>query len=171
MREIIMEPNSASDFTAYLKEINDQEFLTNYGKEFSDEQNREFANIVLNKLKNLNVKMSAAEIGAEVRMYIDKWTMTPEDWQKYQSSSNYFFIGRDLGEGRMEIENIHKGDRFNPKDHHAIKLMKLNAKMKGLNLYGVVTEKDLLDEYMGTESKEIPAEVVSMVSQKARQIK
>ncbi len=50
MREIIMEPNSASDFTAYLKEINDQEFLTNYGKEFSDEQNREFANIILNKI-------------------------------------------------------------------------------------------------------------------------
>jgi len=171
MREIIMEPNSASDFTAYLKEINDQEFLTNYGKEFSDEQNREFANIILNKLKNLNVKMSASEIGAEVRMYIDKWTMTPEDWQKYQSTSNYFFIGRDLGDGRMSIENIHKGDRFNPKDHHAIKLMKLNAKMKGMNLYGVVTEKDLLDEYMGADVNEIPAEVVSMVSQKARQIK
>ena len=49
--------------------------------------------------------------------------------------------------------------------------MKLNAKMKGLNLYGVVTEKDLLDEYMGADSKEIPTEVVSMVAQKARQIK
>ncbi len=40
-----------------------------------------------------------------------------------------------------------------------------------MNLYGVVTEKDLLDEYMGADVNEIPAEVVSMVSQKARQIK
>ena len=104
-------------------------------------------------------------------MYIDKCTMTPEDWQKYQSTSNYFFIGRDLGDGKMSIENIHKGDRFNPKDHHAIKLMKLNAKMKGMNLYGVITEKNLLDEYMGTDANEIPADVVSMVSQRARQIK
>jgi len=171
LREIIMEPNSAEDLTAYLKEINDQEFITNYAKEFPDEKNRELASIMLTKLKNLNVKMSASEIGAEVRMFLDKWTMTPEDWEKYQSTSNYFFITRDLGDGRMEVENIHKGDRFNPKDHHAIKLMKLNAKMKNMNLYGIVTEKDLLDPYMGTDREAIPQDVMMMMAQKARQIK
>lgn len=160
LREMITGQISMSQFEI-LKDLHSQEFLSTYGLEMSDDQNREIANIVI---KKLGKKPSSAEAGGDVKMYIDKWTMTPEDWDKYNSSSNYFFIGDN-------IEELKKVDRFNPKDHHAIQMMMLGSRYKKDALFAVVTEKDLVDEYIGLPSSEIPENVKSMLRSKARKIK
>jgi hypothetical protein len=141
----------------------------------SDDENREIAQIIVKKLGR---KPTAADVGGDVKMYVDKWTMSPEDWQKYENSSNYFFIGKiepvEVGDGQykkmMNLDSITKVDRFNPKDHHNLQMMMLSARFKNSNLYAIVTEKNLLDDYVGVPSQDIPEPVMKTIMEKAKKI-
>lgn len=160
LRELLMGQISMSQFEI-LKDLHSQEFLSTYSVEMSDDDNREIANIIV---KKLGKKPTSAEVGGDVKMYVDKWTMTPEDWAKYDSSTTYFFVGENM-------DDLKKVDRFNPKDHHAISMMMLGSKYKKDTLFAVVTEKNLLDEYIGTPSSEIPENVKTMIRSNAKKIK
>jgi hypothetical protein len=126
----------------------------------------------------LGKKPTAGEAGGDVKMYVDKWTMTPEDWKKYESTSNYFYIGTqktvEVGDGQfkkvMDIENITKVDRFNPKDHHTLQMMMLRARFQNAGLYAITTEKDLLDNYIGVPTEDIPEPVMRTITEKSKKI-
>lgn len=174
IRELVTGQISTSQVEV-LKDMHTQEFLSTYGKEISDDENREIAQIIVKKLGR---KPTAAEVGGDVKMYVDKWTMSPEDWQKYENSSNYFFIGKiepvEIGDGQykkmMNLDSITKVDRFNPKDHHNLQMMMLSARFKNSNLYAIVTEKNLLDDYVGVPSQDIPEPVMKTIMEKAKKI-
>lgn len=174
IRELITGQVSTSQVEV-LKDMHAQEFLSTYGKEMSDDENREIAQIIVKKLGR---KPTAADVGGDVKMYVDKWTMSPEDWQKYENSSNYFFIGKiepvEVGDGQykkmMNLDSITKVDRFNPKDHHNLQMMMLSARFKNSNLYAIVTEKNLLDDYVGVPSQDIPEPVMKTIMEKAKKI-
>ena len=176
---------SGSDLSEVLKDINGQEFLSKETVNFSDEQNKEMAKMIVNKFGR---KPTAAEVGDKNKMYVDKWTMTPEDWEKYASTSNYFLVGKiepmEVGTDNngepiykksMNVEQITKVDRFNPADHHILQMMMLGARFKNLNLYAIVTQKNLLDEYVGggttgSSVPEIPESVMKTIMEKAKKI-
>lgn len=161
VRELL---TSTPNLTETLKDFHSQEFLTNYSSKLGDEENKELASIILNRLGR---KPTASEVGGDVKMYVDKWTMTPEQWDQYNRTSSYFYIGNERG----EIENLVKGDRFNPKDHHALQMMMLRAKMNpGSSLYALVTDKDLLDEYVGSGSNDIPESVRDTIVGKSKKL-
>jgi hypothetical protein len=174
IRELLTGQTSMSQVEV-LKDMHAQEFLSTYGKELSDDQNREIAQIIVSKLGK---KPTSTDVGGDVKMYVDKWTMSPEDWEKYENSSNYFFIGKvepvEVGDGQfkkiMNLEQITKVDRFNPKDHHVLQMMMLSARFQKLNLYAVVTRKDLLDNYIGVPSQDIPENIMNTVMEKAKKI-
>ena len=93
--------------------------------------------------------------------------MSPEAWEQYNNTSSYFFIGNDAG----NIESLVKGDRFNPKDHHALQMMMLRARMNpGSALYALVTDRDILDEFVGKGSGEIPDSVRETIMSKAKKL-
>ncbi len=161
IRELL---TSTPNLLETLKDFHSQEFLTNYSPKFTDEENTEIASIVL---KRLGKKPTASEVGGDVKMYVDKWTMTPEQWDQYNRTSSYFFIG----DGKGDIENLVKGDRFNPKDHHALQMMMLRAKMNpGTVLYALVTDKGILDEFIGKGTSEIPDSVRETIMSKAKRL-
>ena len=161
IRELL---TSTTNLLETLKDFHSQEFFTNYSPNFSDEKNMEIAQIVL---KRLGKKPTASEVGGDVKMYIDKWTMSPEAWEQYSRTSSYFFVGNDRG----EIENLVKGDRFNPKDHHSLQMMMLRAKMNpGSALYALVTDKDTLDGYVGMGSNDLPPDVKKLIMSKAKKL-
>ena len=172
IKEMLM---TSKDLVELLKDMHAQEFLSTYGNTMSEKQNREIASIIV---KKLGKKPTAGEVGGDVKMYVDKWTMSPEDWQKYENSSNYFFIGKiepvEVGDGQfkkmMNLESITKVDRFNPKDHHTLQMMMLSARFKNSNLYAIVTEKNLLDDYVGVPSQDIPEPVMKTIMEKAKKI-
>lgn len=178
LREML---TSVPNLTETLKDLHAQEFLTTVGTSFSEEENRELAGIIVQKLGK---KPTAAEVGGDVKMYVDKWTMTPEQWAAYESSSSYFFIGKaepmetgtdprtgePVYQKSMSIENLVKGDRFNPKDHHALQMMMLRAKMSQSGLYALVTDKGLLDEWVGKGGNEIPPAVRKTIMEKAKKL-
>jgi hypothetical protein len=159
LREMV---STTDDLASLLKDIHSQEFLANNSVNFFDEQNRELASIIVERFGH---KPTASEVGGDVKMYVDKWTMTPEQWTKYENTSSYFFIGND-----NTIENLVKGDRFNPKDHHALQMMMLRAKMAKLGLYALVTDRNLLDDYVGQSDTDIPDSVKQTIREKARKL-
>lgn len=178
----LLHTSSGSELSEVLKDINGQEFLSKETVNFTDGQNKEIAKMVVSKFGK---KPTAAEVGDKNKMYVDKWTMTPEDWEKYASTSNYFLVGKiepmevgtdDNGEPiyrkSMNVEQITKVDRFNPADHHILQMMMLGARFKNLNLYAIVTQKDLLDEYVGGNESipEIPESVMKTIMEKAKKI-
>ena len=70
----------------------------------------------------------------------------------------------------MNLDQITKVDRFNPKDHHVLQMMMLKARFQNSNLYAVVTSKDLLDNYIGVPSQDIPEDIMNTVMEKAKKI-
>lgn len=179
----LLHTSSGSELSEVLKDINGQEFLSKETVNFTDGQNKEIAKMIVSKFGR---KPTAAEVGDKNKMYVDKWTMTPEDWEKYASTSNYFLVGKiepmevgtdDNGEPiyrkSMNVEQITKVDRFNPADHHILQMMMLGARFKNLNLYAIVTQKNLLDEYVGGGNEsipEIPESVMKTIMEKAKKI-
>jgi hypothetical protein len=93
--------------------------------------------------------------------------MTPEQWKKYSTTSTYFFVGR-IEDGLLAWDSFKKLDRFNPADHHEIKVMTMTAKFKKLNVYALTTEKDLLDSYI--DDNDIPEIVLRDITPRAVKI-
>ena len=149
-----------------LKESSNQEFLTNYDN-FTEEQARELTGIILKKLGN---KKPTPEAGADARIFIDKWTLSPEEWNKYNSITNYLILGKSFKSGKLpKISEIAKVDRFKLSDHKSLERLGLKAEMAGLNLYGIVTEKGLLDQYMDSPDT-VPTDVIKKILEKAKLI-
>ena len=155
---------TSSNLAETLKDLHTQEFLSAISAVFSDDQNRELASIIVNKLGK---KPTGSEVGGDVKMFVDKWTMTPEQWEIYEKSSSYFFIGKPE---HLSIETLVKGDRFNPKDHHALQMMMLKAKMSQSGLYALVTDKDSLDEYIDKGTEAIPDGIRRSIFEKAKKL-
>tara|TARA_R110000803_G_scaffold176662_1_gene239059 strand:- start:1963 stop:3342 length:1380 start_codon:yes stop_codon:yes gene_type:complete len=95
-------------------------------------------------------------VSPNVRTKIQKWGMTDEAWAKYESESQYVFLGNpDSGK---PVGEIYKVDKFDPKSYDIISQLKLKLKYKDVGLYGAITGKDELDNYMG--GTEVPDEVM-----------
>jgi hypothetical protein len=116
-------------------------------------------------------KVNLKDFGSDVRMFVDKWTMTPEKMEEYMKTSDYFFIGTKIG-AEMRIEDITKIDRFDPNTHDSLTLMlytinKKTQRTTSTGLYAVRTDKDLLDPYIGDGGDEIPEEIIKTLIPKS----
>jgi hypothetical protein len=96
-------------------------------------------------------------VSPNVRTKIQKWGMTDEAWAKYESESQYVYLG-DPETGQPQGE-IHKVDKFDPKSYDIISQLKLKLKYKNVGLFGAITGNDELDAYMG--GQEVPSEIMS----------
>ena len=172
---------SSKNIKETLKDLHSQEAFTKITKSFDENQNRELAALVVEKNGG---KPNVTEAGNDTKMFVDKWTMTPEQWEAYSASSSYFFVGSvkpmEVGtdpktgepkyEKSIDIESIMKVDRFDPQHHHSLQMMMLRARFANGNLYGIVTSHNLLDEWMGKGGNEIPLEVRKSMMEKAKKI-
>ena len=93
--------SSAEEIRKTLKDMESQDFFREPSSILSDEQNREIAELVVKKLGG---KPTSKEIGNDVKIYVDKWTLSPEGWRVYNTTSNYFVVGNITGEiGRAHV--------------------------------------------------------------------
>ena len=117
-----------------------------------------------------------------IKLFVDKWTMSPEEMEKYLTTSNYFFVGvietveyGDTFRKKLVVSDLTKVDRFNPNTHDALTIMmyavtKRASSSVNVGLYAIVTEKDALDPYIGVESEEIPDSVIDLMMEKSKNI-
>jgi hypothetical protein len=108
--------------------------------------------------------------------------MSPEEMEKYLTTSNYFFVGvmenveyGDTFRKKLVVSDLTKVDRFNPNTHDALTIMmyavtKRASSSTSVGLYAIVTEKDALDPYIGVESEEIPDSVIDLMMEKSKNI-
>ena len=104
-----------------------------------------------------NLKSELKTVSPNIRTKIQKWGMTDEDWEKYNSASQYVYLG-DKETGRP-IGEIHKVDKFEPGSYDIISQLKLKLKYTDASLYGAVTGKDELDDYLS--DGDVPPEIIS----------
>jgi len=95
-------------------------------------------------------------VSPNVRTKIQKWGMTDDAWSKYESESQYVFLGD--AKTTKPTGQIYKVDKFEPKSYDIISQLKLKLKYRDVNLYGAITGKDVLDDYM--DGTEVPDEVM-----------
>jgi hypothetical protein len=105
-----------------------------------------------------NLKGHLKTVSPNVRTKIQKWGMTDADWEKYESESQYVFLG-DPNTGEP-VEQIYKVDKFEPKSYDIISQLKLKLKYKDVSLFGAITGKDELDEYLDSRP---PADVMARI--------
>jgi hypothetical protein len=162
-------PTGSKESSETLKDMDSRRFFyTIVDKKLSETENKKVAEIIINKVGS---KVNLKDFGSDVRMFVDKWTMTPEKMEEYMKTSDYFFIGTKIG-AEMRIEDITKIDRFDPNTHDSLTLMlytinKKTQRTTSTGLYAVRTDKDLLDPYIGDGGDEIPEEIIKTLIPKS----
>ena len=167
--DMIKKMLKSKDITQTLVDFSENKFLTSY-EGLTEEQSREIASIITKKLGSKPTKDTH---GLDAKVFVDKWTMSPEDWNKFNSITNYIFIGKIEGKtpkispDKGSNEYFTKIDRFKVTDFDKIEKLQMQAKYLGENLYGVVTEKGLLDQFKDNV-EDMPKEVLMTIIQKAK---
>lgn len=137
-----------TNYDNFAKLLGNEKILNYVDENTERPQKLELANALKGHLKT---------VSPNVRTKIQKWGMTDEAWAKYESESQYVFLG-DPETGRP-VGEIYKVDKFDPKSYDIISQLKLKLKYKNVGLYGAITGKDELDDYMG--GTEVPVEIMS----------
>lgn len=171
---------SSGELNDLLRDVDSQKFLSSYvDKNCSKEECKSIAELII---KKFGKKPSGSDIGSDTKLFIDKWTMTPEEMEKYLNTTNYFFVGTietveegDTFRKKLIVDDLTKVDRFNPNTHDALTIMmyavsKRAASNPNVGLYAIVTDKDALDRYIGVESSEIPDSVIDLMMAKSKNI-
>ena len=137
-----------SDYDKMVKLLSNDRILSFVDDSTSREEKLELAN---------NLKGQLKTVSPNIRAKIQKWGMTNEDWEKYNSQSSYVFL---TNEGTGEIfGEIYKVDKFEPKSYDIISELKLKLRYKdGVSLFGIITGKDELDVYLGDD---VPNDILS----------
>jgi hypothetical protein len=137
-----------TNYSNFAKLLGNEKILNWVDENTERPQKLELANELKGLLKT---------VSPNVRTKIQKWGMTDEAWSKYESESQYVFLG-DPETGRP-VGEIYKVDKFDPKSYDIISQLKLKLKYKNVGLYGAITGKNELDDYMG--GTEVPSEIMS----------
>ena len=179
-REMIQSASVSGELNDLLRDIDSQKFLSSYvDKNYGKEECKGIAELII---KRLGKKPSGSDFGSDVKLFVDKWTMSPEEMEKYLTTSNYFFVGvmenveyGDTFRKKLVVSDLTKVDRFNPNTHDALTIMmyavtKRAYSSTSVGLYAIVTEKDVLDPYIGVESEEIPDSVIDLMMEKSKNI-
>lgn len=179
-REMIQSATLSGGLNDLLRDMDSQKFLSSYvDKNYGKEECKGIAELII---KRLGKKPSGSDFGSDIKLFVDKWTMSPEEMEKYLTTSNYFFVGvietveyGDTFRKKLVVSDLTKVDRFNPNTHDALTIMmyavtKRASSSVNVGLYAIVTEKDVLDPYIGVESEEIPDSVIDLMMEKSKNI-
>ena len=142
--------------------INNPTILNNYdvvkvvNEELTDEQ--KYSLVQSLDTKKIN--------NTDSKVLLKKWSMTPEEREKHNQKSFYVFLSTP----EKPISSLVKVDPLNPESYRTINVMKLEKQVKpDTNMYGIKTEANLLDEYIGSLDS-IPGDIIKMLKTKSTKI-
>ena len=96
-----------------------------------------------------------------------KWSMTPEEREKHGATSFYVYLSTP----DEHVNSLVKVDPLDPESYRTINMMKLRKQIQpDTNMYGVKTNANLLDDYIGKNSDSIPGDIISMLKEKSTKI-
>jgi hypothetical protein len=109
----------------------------------------------------------------DAKVLYQKWSMTPEQKEAHEANSFYVFLSSmDYESGDREyVDNLVKVDKLDPNAYRTINMMKLRKQVQpGTKMYGIKTDADLLDAYIGKSSKEMDEAIIASIKEKAIEI-
>lgn len=100
------------------------------------------------------------------KILLKKWSMTEEDREKYNKTSYYVFLSSD----DLYIEKLVKVGPLNPESYRTINMMKLRKQSSGVSMYGIKTDGNLLDEYIGNSSDDMDGKTIEFIRKNVNQL-
>lgn len=150
-------------FTKNPQILNNYEVMEGLNEEFEDDFKYELSKVIDGKKIN----------NTDSKVLYKKWSMTPEERESHNATSFYVFLSSmDYDSGDREyVDNLVKVDPLDPNSYRTINMMKLRKQVQpGTKMYGIKTQADLLDEYIGKSSKEMDEAVITSIKEKAVEI-
>lgn len=110
---------------------------------------------------NLSKDIKINEINnTESKVLMKKWSMTPEELTKHNSVSQYAILTQN-----GKLVKVVEVDSLNPESYRVVNSLKLRSTMdKTFSLYAIKTEKDLLNQYLNSESTMTDEELEKILS-------
>jgi hypothetical protein len=113
------------------------------------EKNKLSKDIKINEISN-----------TESKVLMKKWSMTPEELNKHNSVSQYAILTQN-----DKLVKVVEVDSLNPESYRVVNALKLRSTMdKTFSLYAIKTEKDLLNQYLNSESTMTNEELEKILS-------
>ncbi len=150
-------------FTKNPQILNNYEVMEGLNEEFEDDFKYELSKVIDGKKIN----------NTDSKVLYKKWSMTPEERESHNATSFYVFLSSmDYDSGDREyVDNLVKVDPLDPNSYRTINMMKLRKQVQpGTKMYGIKTQADLLDEYIGKSSKDMDEAVITSIKEKAVEI-
>ena len=150
-------------FTKNPQILNNYEVMEGLNEEFEDDFKYELSKVIDGKKIN----------NTDSKVLYKKWSMTPEERQSHNATSFYVFLSSmDYDSGDREyVDNLVKVDPLDPNSYRTINMMKLRKQVQpGTKMYGIKTQADLLDEYIGKSSEDMGEAVITSIKEKAVEI-
>ena len=130
-----------TDFVSLVKLLNSDRILEFVDDNTTREEKQELAS---------KLKPHLRTVSPNIRAKINKWDMSDADWERYNSMSTYIYMGNS--ETQEPISPIYKVDKFDPKSYDELSKLKLQLQYRdNAVIYGIVTGKGELDEYLGED--------------------
>ena len=137
--------------------LNNYDIMKKMGEEFTDEQKYKLSKVLDSKLIN----------NTDSKVLFRKWSMSPEEREKHNQTSFYVFLSND----NDFVERLVKVDPLDPESYRTINMMKLRKQVQpNTSMYGIKTDFELLDEYVGSNTSSIPEDVLKTIKQRATKI-
>jgi hypothetical protein len=166
---------NSSTFNKVKNELNNEQLINVVSKNPIILNNTESTKYLDDKLSDeekftLAGKLDRSKVSnTDSKVILTKWAMTPEERAKHGENSTYVFL-LDTVDGQS-IEKIIKVNSLDPESYKIINGLKLRATMdRGLNMYAIKTERDLLDEWEGKGGNDIPPSVMKSIMEKSVKI-
>ena len=101
------------------------------------------------------------------KVLLRKWSMSPDEINKHKQTSFYVYLSNP----ENFVDKLVKVDPLDPEAYRIINMMKLKKQVKSDNiLYGIKTNANLLDEYIDSDTRSIPKDILDFLKEKSVKI-
>ena len=137
--------------------LNNYDVMNELNQELNDDQKHKLAKSI--DAKQIN--------NTDSKVLFRKWSMTAEERAKHGSTSFYVFLSNPSD----FVEKLVKVDPLDPESYRTINMMKLRKQVQAdTSMYGIKTQAGLLDEYVGSNTSNIPENILDVIKEKSTKI-
>ena len=137
--------------------LNNLDVMKEFDENLSDSQKYDISKRIDGKQIN----------NTDSKVLFRKWGMSEEERKKHQQTSFYVYLSNE----QDFVVELVKVDPLNPDSYKKINMMKLKKQVQpNTKMFGIKTEFELLDEFVGKSSDSMPENVIDNIKRKSNEI-
>jgi hypothetical protein len=136
--------------------VNNPHILNNFEvmKSLSDQISQERKNVISSRLDGKKIN------NTDSKVLLRKWSMTPDDLEKHNQNSFYVFLSTP----EEMVQKLIQVDPLDPSSYRTINMLKLKLENQpNHEFYGIKTNSNILDNYVGGNSRDMSDEAIDFI--------